>query len=64
VWAVGAAGDELLHGFNADTGKVVFDGGGSANAMSGVRNFATPIAAQGKIFVAGQGRIYAFTFTN
>jgi hypothetical protein len=64
VWAVGAAGDELLHGFNADTGKVVFDGGGSANAMTGVRNFATPIAAQGKIFVAGQGRIYAFTFAN
>jgi hypothetical protein len=63
VWVVGAAGDELLHGFNAETGKVVFAGGGAANAMSGVRNFATPIVAQGRIYVAGQGRIYAFTFT-
>jgi hypothetical protein len=64
VWVVGAAGDELLHGFNAETGQVVFAGGGAANAMSGVRNFATPIVAQGRIYVAGQGRIYAFTFTN
>ena len=62
VWAVGAAGDELLHGFNALTGAVVFNGGGSANAMSGVRNFATPVVAQGRFYIAGQGKIYAFTY--
>jgi hypothetical protein len=61
VWAVGAGGDELLHGFNALTGAVIFNGGGSANTMSGVRNFATPLIAQGRFYIAGQGRIYAFT---
>ncbi len=61
VWAVGAAGDQLLHGFDALTGAVVFNGGGAANAMAGLRNFATPLIAQGRIYVAGQGKIYAFT---
>jgi hypothetical protein len=64
VWVVGAAGDELLHGFDALTGAVLFDGGGSANAMTGVRNFATPLFAHGKIYVAGQGKIYAFAPSN
>jgi outer membrane protein assembly factor BamB len=62
VWAVGAGGDQLLHGFDAMTGAVVFDGGGSANAMTGTRNFATILAANGKFYVAGQGKIYAFTY--
>jgi hypothetical protein len=63
VWAVGANGDGLLHGFNAETGAVVFNGAGSANAMTGTRNFATPLVAQGHFYVAGQGKIYAFTTT-
>jgi len=62
VWAVGANGDELLHGFDALTGAVVFGGGGSANTMYGTRNFATILAADGKFYIAGQGRIYAFTY--
>jgi outer membrane protein assembly factor BamB len=62
VWAVGAGGDQLLHGFDAITGAVVFDGGGSANAMTGTRNFATIMAANGKFYVAGKGRIYAFRY--
>ena len=60
VWAVGAGGDNLLHGFNALTGSVVFDGAGTA--MTGVRNFATILVAAGKFYVAGQGKIYAFEF--
>jgi outer membrane protein assembly factor BamB len=62
VWAVGAGGDGLLHGFDAMTGAVVFDGGGSANAMSGTRRFATILAAEGRFYVAGSGRVYAFGF--
>jgi outer membrane protein assembly factor BamB len=64
VWAVGAGGDQLLHGFDAMTGAVVFGGGGSANAMTGTRNFATILAASGKFYIAGQGRIYAFTYAS
>ncbi len=64
VWVVGAGGDELLHGFDAMTGAALFNGGGTANTLSGVRNFATPIVAQGRFYVAGQGKIYAFTFGN
>ncbi len=62
VWAVGAGGDGLLHGFDALTGAVVFNGGGSANAMSGTRNFATIMPADGKFYIAATGRIYAFTY--
>jgi hypothetical protein len=62
LWAVGAGGDGLLHGFDALTGAVVFNGGGSASAMSGTRNFATIMAADGKFYIAATGRIYAFTY--
>jgi hypothetical protein len=62
VWVVGANGDELLHGYNALTGAVVFDGGGAANTLSGVRTYATIMASGGRLYVAGQGRIYAFTY--
>jgi hypothetical protein len=60
VWVAGANGDELLHGFSATTGTVLFNGGGSANAMSGVRNFATILAANNRFYIAGGSRIYAF----
>jgi outer membrane protein assembly factor BamB len=62
VWAIGAGGDGLLHGFDALTGAVVFNGGGSANAISGTRNFATIMAAGGKFYIAATGRVYAFTY--
>lgn len=61
-WVTGAQGDELLHGFDATTGAVVFAGGGSANTMSGLRRFSTILAADGRFYVAGQRRIYAFKY--
>ena len=61
VWVVGAEGDEKLHGFDGDTGATVFAGGSTAETMSGgVRRYVTPIAAQGRIFVGGDNRVYAF----
>lgn len=56
VWMVGAQGDDRLHGFRADTGEPVFEGG----AMDGLRHFATIVAANGRLYVAADGRIYAF----
>ncbi len=61
VWVVGAEGDEKLHGFDGDDGGEVFGGGTAAETMSGgVRRYVTPIAAKGRIFVAGDNRLYAF----
>lgn len=60
VWAVGAEGDGLLHGFNALTGQVVFDGSGTA--MSGLHHFATIMATRNRFYVAADDAVYAFRF--
>ena len=60
VWMVGAEGDDRLHGFRADTGAPVFTGGGPAESMQGLRHFVTVLASDDRLFVAGDGRIYAF----
>jgi outer membrane protein assembly factor BamB len=61
VWNVGTEGDERLHGFDGETGAVVFAGGGPNDRMKKVRHFQTPLVANGRLYVAGDGRIYAFT---
>ncbi|HXP76983.1 MAG TPA: hypothetical protein VN823_22805 [Stellaceae bacterium] len=60
VWMVGAEGDNRLHGFRADTGTPVFAGGGPAEVMQGLRHFVTILASDDRLFIAGDGRIYAF----
>ena len=60
VWMVGAEGDNRLHGFRADTGASVFGGGGPGDAMTGLRHFATILASDDRLFVAADGRVYAF----
>jgi hypothetical protein len=61
VWVVGAEGDERLHGYDGDTGAVVFAGGGAGDAMASTSRFNTPIVVKGRIFVAADGQLYAFT---
>jgi hypothetical protein len=61
VWFVGADGDNRLHGFRGDTGAPVFAGGGPSDAMEGLRHFVTIVATGGRLFIAGDNRIYAFT---
>jgi hypothetical protein len=56
VWITGAEGDNLLHGFRGDTGAPLFSGG----AMVGLRHFGTILAANGRLYVAADGRIYSF----
>jgi outer membrane protein assembly factor BamB len=60
VWAVGAEGDNQLHGFNALTGQVVFSGTGTT--MAGLHHFQTIMVADGRFYVAADGKVYAFTF--
>ena len=61
VWGIGSEGDQRLHGFNGDTGAVVFNGGGVNELMTGTRRFNTAIAARGRIYVANDNKVYAFT---
>ncbi len=60
VWAVGAESDQRLHGYDGDTGAVIYNGGGSSDTMASTSRFITPIVAKGRIFVAADGQLYAF----
>ena len=60
VWTVGAEGSNHLHGFDGDTGAIVFAGGGASDAVAKVRRFTSPIAVNGRIVTAGDNALYAF----
>jgi len=61
VWGIGSNGDQRLRGFDGDTGAVIFSGGGTNEAMSGTENYNTGIAAHGRIYVANDNKVHAFT---
>ncbi|MBV8773989.1 MAG: hypothetical protein JO166_16910, partial [Deltaproteobacteria bacterium] len=58
VWIVGAEGDDRLHAFRGDNGESVL--AGPQVPLTGVRHFAPIIASREHLFVAADGRIYAF----
>jgi len=61
VWVVGSGGDQRLHGYDGDTGTVIFGGGGPSDSMSGTHTYSTTgIAARGRIYVAGDNKVYKF----
>ncbi|PYM63873.1 MAG: hypothetical protein DMD79_07490 [Candidatus Rokuibacteriota bacterium] len=57
-----AGGTVLCHRtvVDGDTGQPIFDGGGPGATMARIRRYQTPVAAKGRIFVAGDERVYAF----
>ncbi len=55
VWGLGAQGDGRLHAYAGDSGAAL----GDSDAMGGIRNFQAPIAAKGRVFVGGDGAVYA-----
>jgi hypothetical protein len=68
VWVVGtedphdSAGDQRLHGYDGETGAVVYNGGGPNELMGGTHVYnTTGIVARGHIYVAGDDKVYAFT---
>jgi hypothetical protein len=69
VWVVGTddhgiVGDQRLHGYDGDTGAVVYAGGGQNELMAGTHKYSTTgIAARGRIYIAGDNKVYAFTVT-
>jgi hypothetical protein len=60
VWVVGAEGDQRLHGYNGDTGAVIYAGGGPNEQMIGTRKWNTGIVARGRIYFAARNKVYAF----
>lgn len=56
VFVVGAEGDDKVHAFDGDTGAALF----TSEAFGAVRRYTAPIIANGTLYVAGDGRVYAF----
>ena len=59
IWIVGT--DNKLHGLDGSTGASVYAGGSGTDTMSAVQKFQTPIVANGRVFVAANNQLYAFT---
>jgi hypothetical protein len=61
VWAYGHGTNQRLFGYDGETGAVVFAGGGVNDTISGTRTYNTGIAARGRIYIAGDNKVYAFS---
>jgi hypothetical protein len=61
VWVVGAEGDHRLHGYNGDTGAVIYAGGGNNELMTGDRKWNSGMVARGSIYVANDNKVYKFS---
>ena len=63
VWVTGTGtgGDQRLHGYDGDTGTVIYAGGGANELMTGTRQWNTGIAARGHIYFGADNRVYVFT---
>jgi hypothetical protein len=62
VWILGAEGDDRLHGYRGDNGELLFAGGGPGDAMKGLRHFQDLLGVGDRLYVAADGRLYAFSF--
>src|SRR4029450_1341256 len=68
VWVVGTSsensnsdGDQRLHGYDGNTGAVVYGGGGANELMAGTHKWRTTgIVARGRIYIAGANKVFAF----
>ena len=62
VWVAGTGngGDQRLHGYDGDTGAVIYAGGGVNELMTGTQQWNTGIAVRGRIYFAADDKIYAF----
>jgi outer membrane protein assembly factor BamB len=58
VWTVDVGGSNLLRSWDLVTGAPVFTGGMAP--VSGARPYSSPIAANGRLVVAGDGHLVAF----
>jgi hypothetical protein len=58
VWVVGSGGDQHLHGYNGDTGAVIYAGG---DPIAGTHSYSTTgIVARRRIYIGTDNKVYAF----
>jgi hypothetical protein len=60
VWVAGVAGDQRLHGYDGDSGAVIYSGGGANELMTFTRQWNTGMVARGRIYFGADNKIYAF----
>jgi hypothetical protein len=58
VFALGSHGDNRLYAYRGDTGEAL----ALPQPLRGTVNFQTLIAADGRLYVTGGGKVYAFPF--
>jgi hypothetical protein len=58
VFALGSSGDNRLYAYRGDTGELL----APPQPLRGTTKYQTLIAADGRLFVTGGGKVYAFTF--
>ncbi len=61
LWTISSGLPTRLKAYDAETGTVLFDGGGDDEVIGPLRSFLAPIAVNGRIYIAGDNQIYAFT---
>jgi hypothetical protein len=61
VWYVGSENDNRLYALDGETGASLFAGGDAAEQMTFVRRYQTPIVVDGRVLVAAEDGLYAFT---
>src|SRR5438876_1853169 len=60
VWVAGVSGDQRVHGYDGDTGTVIYAGGGTNELMTGTRQWNTGMVARGRIYFGADNKVYAF----
>ncbi|HXD00106.1 MAG TPA: hypothetical protein VN048_12245 [Verrucomicrobiae bacterium] len=61
VWGVEFAENDYVIAFNGDSGSLLFARGGVNGKAPGLGHMSTAIAARGRIYVAANNLVYAFT---
>lgn len=61
VWTAGAEYTNQMHAYDGETGALLYTGGGPDEHMGNIRHFQVPIVVNGRIFVAADDELYAFT---
>jgi hypothetical protein len=57
VWVVGSQGDNALHAFDGDTGATI----AVTESVGNINRWISPIVVDGRLIVAGDDGVYAFT---
>jgi hypothetical protein len=63
VWypATTTSGDQRLHGYDGDTGAIIYSGGGANEVMAHTEQWNTGIVARGRLYFGADNKIYAFS---